>query len=122
MSARPRISPKAVVRDWIAAFNAGDHKAIAELYAEKAVNHQVMFEPVTGQDAIRDMFRREFAALKMTCIPESLFQDGDWAILEWRDPQGLRGCGFFHVVDGRIQTQRGYWDRQSLKEKHGVEA
>jgi hypothetical protein len=21
----------------------------------------------------------------MTCIPENLFEDGDWAMLEWRD-------------------------------------
>ena len=23
----------------------------------------------------------------------------------------LRGCGFFHVVDGKIAFQRGYFDR-----------
>jgi len=38
----------------------------------------------------------------MQCIVEDLFAEGEWAILEWRDPSGLRGCGFFHVVDGRI--------------------
>ena len=38
----------------------------------------------------------------MECIVENLFEDGEWAILEWRDPAGLRGCGFFNVVDGGI--------------------
>lgn len=23
----------------------------------------------------------------------------------------LRGCGFFHIVDGQIIFQRGYWDK-----------
>lgn len=47
----------------------------------------------------------------MVCIVENVFEDGEWAILEWRDPLGLRGCGFFHVIDARIVCQRGYWDK-----------
>lgn len=43
----------------------------------------------------------------MVCIFENIFQDGEWAILEWRDPLRLRGCGFFHVVQGKIVFQRG---------------
>jgi hypothetical protein len=66
------------------------------------------------------MFEREFAAAKMVCLVETLFEDGDWAILEWRDPLGLRGCGFFHVVDGKIAFQRGYWDRLSFLRQHGL--
>lgn len=46
--------------------------------------------------------------------------DGEWAILEWRDPKGLRGCGFFHVVDGRIRFQRGYWDELSFRRQQGL--
>ena len=47
-------------------------------------------------------------------------EDGDWAILEWRDPDGLRGCGFFNVIDGRIHFQRGYWDRLSFLRQQGL--
>ncbi|MGE0746234.1 MAG: nuclear transport factor 2 family protein [Rhodospirillales bacterium] len=107
--------PKEVVRAWVAAFNRGDAAALAALYHEDATNHQVALEPVHGRAAIADMFRREFAAAAMTCIVENLFEDGDWAILEWRDPNGLRGCGFFQVRDGRIAFQRGYWDRMSFE-------
>ena len=46
----------------------------------------------------------------MECVPVNLFEDGEWAILEWKDPQERLGCGFFHVIDGRIALQRGYWD------------
>lgn len=56
----------------------------------------------------------------MVCIVENIFQDGEWAILEWRDPLGLRGCGFFHVVRGKIVLQRGYWDKLSFLRLQGL--
>jgi ketosteroid isomerase-like protein len=114
------MSPKEVVRAWVAAFNAGDVEALATLYAEDATNHQVVRLPVTGRDAIREQFAREFAAADMTCVVENLFEDGDWAILEWRDPMGLRGCGFFQVIEGEIRFQRGYWDQLSFLRKQGL--
>jgi len=107
-------SPKDTVRAWVDAFNRADPDALAALYTDDATNYQVVFEPVVGRDAIRATFEREFAAADMTCLVENLFEDGDWAILEWRDPSGLRGCGFFQVEDGRIRFQRGYWDRLSF--------
>jgi limonene-1,2-epoxide hydrolase len=112
------VSAKLVVRRWIAAFNNADVDAITALYRPDATNHQVALEPVVGRDAIRAMFEREFAQAEMECIPENLFEDGEWAILEWRDPKGLRGCGFFHVIDGHIAFQRGYWDRLSFEAAH----
>ena len=42
------------------------------------------------------------------------------AILEWSDPLGLRGCGFFHIVDDKIAFQRGYWDKLSFLKLHGL--
>jgi limonene-1,2-epoxide hydrolase len=113
-------TPKEVVRAWVEAFNRGDADALAQLYAEDAVNHQVVREPVCGRAAILAMFRREFAEAEMECIVENLFADGNWAILEWRDPSGLRGCGFFQVVGGRIRFQRGYWDQLSFLRQHGL--
>lgn len=113
-------APRDVVKAWVAAFNDADAHRIADLYAENAVNHQVPQAPVVGRAAIRAMFATEFAAAEMTCIVENLFQDGDWAILEWRDPLGLRGCGFFQVIEGKIQVQRGYWDKLSFLRLHGL--
>jgi limonene-1,2-epoxide hydrolase len=106
--------PKEVVAAWVEAFNRADVDALAAMYAEDAVNHQVAESPVEGREAIRAFFAAGFAAAEMRCIVENLFEDGEWAILEWRDPKGLRGCGFFHVVDGRIVFQRGYWDKLSF--------
>lgn len=94
--------------------------ALAALYHDDAINHQVTQEPIEGRDAIRAMFAREFAQAEMVCIIENLFEDGDWAVLEWRDPLGLRGCGFFQIRDGKIAFQRGYWDKLSFLRLHGL--
>jgi limonene-1,2-epoxide hydrolase len=110
--------PKEVLIQWVDAFNKADVNALAELYHDDAVNHQVANKPVEGKAAIKRMFEDEFAAAEMVCIPENIFEDGEWAIMEWKDPEGLRGCGFFRVVDGKIKLQRGYWDKLSFMQLH----
>lgn len=105
---------------WVEAFNHADANALAEFYDSDAVNHQVAEEPVVGKEAIRHMFEAGFASARMVCIVENLFEDGEWAILEWRDPLGLRGCGFFRIVGGKIVFQRGYWDKLSFLRQQGL--
>lgn len=109
-----------MVEIWVERFNAGDADGLAALYHEDAVNHQVTQQPIEGRHAIRAMFEREFAAAEMVCIIEAIHEAGDVAALEWRDPLGLRGCGFFTVRDGRIAFQRGYWDKLSFLKLHGL--
>lgn len=113
-------SPKTVVLAWVEAFNAGDVEALAALYAEDAVNHQVAYEPLAGRAAIRGLFEKEFGRASMTCRIENLFEDGEWAVLEWSDPIGLRGCGVFHVRNGKIAFQRGYFDKLSFFKAQGI--
>lgn len=114
------MQPKDIVEKWVELFNRGDAEALSILYSDDAVNHQAPESPVVGRDAIRTMLEAEFLQAEMTCIVENIFQDGEWAILEWRDPLGLRGCGFFRVVGGRIVFQRGYWDKLSFLRLHGL--
>ena len=114
------MEPKDVVKAFVDAFNRKDVEGLVSLYERDAVNHQVALEPVQGHAALREMFAQGFAAAQMVCLPENIFQDGEWAILEWRDPKGLRGCGFFHVKNGKIAFQRGYWDMLSFQKSHGV--
>ena len=114
------MEPKQLLQQWVETFNQGDAEKIANYYAEDAVNHQVANEPMIGKSAIKKMFTDEFAAAKMVCIIENIFQDGDWAILEWKDPVGLRGCGFFQFKDGLIVFQRGYWDKLSFLRAHNL--
>jgi limonene-1,2-epoxide hydrolase len=114
------MKPRQLVQAWVEAFNRGDVNALASFYAEDATNHQVAEAPIEGREAIKKMFATGFANFKMMCVVENIFEDGDWAILEWRDPLGLRGCGFFHVVDGKITFQRGYWDKLTFLKSQGL--
>ena len=88
------MTPKEILQEWIDCFNAADAVALANLYAQDAINHQVANTPVIGKTAIH--------------------------IMEWKDPLGLRGCGFFHVQNDKIVFQRGYWDKLSFLKQHGL--
>ena len=114
------MKPKSVLLQWVEAFNNHDVEKISNLYASDAVNHQVANELVIGKTDIKKMFEVEFAQTEMTCVVENIFEDGEWVIIEWKDPLGLRGCGFFHIVDGKIVFQRGYWDRLSFLKQHNL--
>ncbi len=115
------MTPKEVILKYIKAFNDANIRNMAELYADDAVNHQVMFEPVKGQKAIKKMLEHDFAQTKMVCIIENIFEDGEWITLEWKESQGLRGCEIFRVVNSKIQLQRGYWDRLAFYKEHDLQ-
>lgn len=114
------MTPRQLVLTWVDRFNAADIDGLAALYAEDATNHQVVMDPLHGRAAIRRMFEIEFGRATMHCTIEALHEAGDWAILEWSDPAGLRGCGFFHVQNDRIVFQRGYFDQLSFFRQQGI--
>ncbi|MBH0114932.1 nuclear transport factor 2 family protein [Novosphingobium sp. YJ-S2-02] len=114
------MQPREVVETWVERFNAGDAAGLAALYAPDAVNHQVTQAAVEGRPAIRAMFEAEFVAANMTCIVEAIHEAGEVVALEWSDPLGLRGCGFFTVREGLIVFQRGYWDKLSFLRMHDL--
>jgi limonene-1,2-epoxide hydrolase len=118
---KTELTPRQVVEKWLEAFNGADTAMLKSLYVLNAVNHQMPNEPIYGRQAIGQMFRDEFAAApEMHCIPVQIIEEGTWAVLEWRDPKGFSGCGFFEIRDGHIQTQRGYWDRLTFNKLYGV--
>jgi limonene-1,2-epoxide hydrolase len=109
------MTAKQIVEKWVNAFNNADVKTLESLYAKNAVNHQSPNEPVAGNKAIGQMFANEFAsAPAMHCIPVQVITEAEWAVLEWTDPKGFCGCGFFLVQNDLIQVQRGYWDKLSF--------
>jgi limonene-1,2-epoxide hydrolase len=114
------MSPKELIKKWVDTFNEADAEMLSSLYSDEAINHQVSNEPVKGKAAIREMFKTEFANAQMTCIIENIFEDGNWGILEWKDPLGLRGCGFFKIENDKITFQRGYWDKLSFLRSHNL--
>ena len=114
------MTAKEIVEQFVERFNAADPDGLAELYSEDAINHQITQEPVAGREAIRAMFQSEFAEAKMVCLVEQIHEAGDVAILECKDPVGLRGCGFFTIANEKIVFQRGYWDKLSFLKLHGL--
>ena len=101
------MKPKEVLEKWIDCFNKADAYHIAELYATNAVNHQVANEPIIGKESIYKMFVNEFATAKMVCMVENIFEDGEWAIMEWKDSLGR-------------SSDLGYWDKLSFLKQHNL--
>ena len=115
------MTPAQVLDTWIERFNRADICALLQLYAEDAVIEQAVFDkPLCGHDQIRQFFELEFARASMTCVPERIYQCDDTAILQWRDPNGLEGCGFFRVENGRIRHQKGYFDQLAFFRAQGL--
>lgn len=114
------MSNKKFLEHWVALFNQQKARELANLYHVDAVNYQVPNQPINGRVAILAMFEQEFKNAEMVCIIENIFEDGEWGILEWKDPLGLRGCGFFHIVQNKIKFQRGYWDKLSFLKMHDL--
>lgn len=116
------MTPHDVVQDWIEKFNNADTEGLACLYAMDAINDQIVFsEPLNGRIAIKEMFEIEFSRATMVCIEERIYECGDTAILQWRDPLGLRGCGFFKIKNDLIVHQKGYFDQLSFFKVQGLE-
>jgi limonene-1,2-epoxide hydrolase len=107
------MKPREVVQAWLAARARADAEALVSLYAREATYLLPTGEALVGRDVIRDRLAHSILAVPVR-VQESLFEDGEWAILEWTEPQGARGCSIFHIPYGRIVAQRDYW--------HGEEA
>lgn len=126
--------PREVIKKWVEAFNARDADWAAALYHHDAEILQVALgSPVIGKEAIlRDLEAFFQATPDSVTNIENLFEDGDWAILEWSgggtyqksgaNPRNyvLRGCGFFKIVEGKIKIQRGYWDKATWFKQVGL--
>jgi hypothetical protein len=114
------MTSRELVLKYVEAFNNVDIENLTELYADNAVNHQVVTDPVVGKEAIGKMLRYELLKTPMVCIVENIFEDGEWAALEWKESFGHRGCEIFQIVDGKIILQRGYYDHLSFLKEHGL--
>jgi len=109
------MKPKELIQRWVAYFNTQDIHGLMSLYHENSINHQTPTGLIQGKNNIRDLFEKEFDSFEIVCIIENIFEDGNWGILEWKDPKGLRGCGFFQFERDKIILQRGYWDKLTFQ-------
>lgn len=111
------MKPKELIQVWVEKFNKADYNGLTELYADNSINHQTPNGIVEGKENIRQLFKEEFEQFEMVCIVENIFEDGNVGILEWKDPKGLRGCGFFWIEEDKVVYQRGYWDKLSFMQQ-----
>ncbi|MEY2545499.1 MAG: hypothetical protein QOG48_616 [Verrucomicrobiota bacterium] len=127
-----------VINAWVAAANSHDAAEIASLYSPQAQLLYAWGELLDGRDSITHHFDDFFRAFpNWSKEPYSLIQgERDWAVLEWQaraaflgpyrqnEPTGrsfhVRGCGVFHVVNGRIRLHRRYIDRRDWFQQMGL--
>ena len=111
------MKPKQLLQIWVERFNQYDYEGLSEMYSDTAINHQTPLGIIEGKENLKQFFKEDFEKHDMVCIVENIFEDGSVGILEWKDPKGLRGCGFFWIEDDKIVYQRGYFDKLSFMEQ-----
>ena len=105
------MSPKQLVQEWVARFNAADVDGLIKWSCHGAPTRTRGYPA----DVPHGIWPR-----RNDLHVENIFENHQWAILEWRDPTGLRGCGFFHVQNNEIVFQRGYFDQLSFFRLQGI--
>ncbi|MGH8979039.1 MAG: SgcJ/EcaC family oxidoreductase [Acidimicrobiia bacterium] len=110
--------PIDIVRDFCAAFDAGDIDAILDFFTDDAVYHNTPVAPVQGKDAIRatfDMFmtgveKVEFRVLNIAASGNVVLTERvDVFVLPAKSIE-LPVMGTFEVSDGKIAAWRDYFD------------
>ena len=125
-------TPGQMVMRWVAAYNAHDADAAAALYDVNVINVQMPYgKPIQGRDGMYATYVSLFRAFPDIHVEvRNLVENGPWAAVEWEftgtmsgDFAGhppthsrftMRGCEVFQVMDGRIHSQRGYWDKGTM--------
>jgi limonene-1,2-epoxide hydrolase len=113
----PQGAPGAVVRSFIAAWNANDlDRIVAHLHPD-VVYHNVPVEPICGREAVRSYLAGkggfEWVDWKLLALAES----GNKVLTERVDDFGLGGrdislplMGIFEIDSGLIRAWRDYFD------------
>ena len=125
---------RALVNQWIEAFNGHNVQAIVSLYADNAELYDSgMKHPRLGRAEIEQWFTTRFRTMpSITYTPASQLFSETQAAVTWtargRGPRLLGqswlarpfqvdGVSIFTLEDGRIQRQRGYYDHLSTLEQ-----
>jgi ketosteroid isomerase-like protein len=83
------MEPKELVKSWVEAFNRRGVALLVSRYADDAGNYQVAEAPVSGKEAIGQMFRDAFATVEISCEVENIIEDGEWDKLSFLKLHGL---------------------------------
>lgn len=128
----PIETPKQVALKWVAAYNSHNADAAAALYDVNVINVQMPYgKPVQGREAMHTTYVKVFQAFPDIHVQvENIVENDQWVAVEWifsgtmkgefagHSPNNshftMRGCELFQIMDGKIHTQRGYWDKTTM--------
>ena len=128
----PIETPKQVALKWVAAYNSHNADDAAALYDVNVTNVQMPYgKPVQGREAMRATYIKVFQAFPDIHVQvENIVENDQWVAVEWmfsgtmkgefagHPPNNshftMRGCELFQVMNGKIHTQRGYWDKATM--------
>ena len=111
-------SPSEVVREFCAAIDRKDLRAVEALLDEKVVYHNIGSEPAVGREATLAAVKFQFDMFEpIEFRLSNLAADGDTVLTERVDVITANGItapvpvmGTFEVRDGRIAAWRDYFD------------
>lgn len=132
-------TPKSIALKWQSAYNRPDPEQAVALYDENVTNVQLPWgKAVQGREAMRATYEKLFQAFPDIRLEiENFVENNDWVAVEWRisgtmrgefsgqPPNGrrfaMKGCELLHVVNAKIKSQHGYWDKATLLGQLGIE-
>ena len=114
----------AIVKDFIAAFNANDLERIMGFFSEDCTYHNIPLEPVTGLEAIRGVLAG-FAGMskEIDWVLHNIAENSEGVVLTERTDRFLVGenwvelpvMGTFDLRDGKICGWRDYFDMSQFQ-------
>lgn len=115
---------QALIRDFIAAFNANDLEQIMEFFHADAVYHNVPVDPVRGVEAIRGVIQGFLGlATEVDWVVHNMAEAESGAVLTERTDRfliqskwlELPVMGTFVVRDGKLAEWRDYFDMKQFQ-------
>ncbi len=110
-------SPKAIALKWLQTFNEKDCDELLNLYYAHAYYKRIPGRDLVGKDEINDYLIKLCLIQDFYLESQNVLEDGQWAVLEWKDLYGRCGCEAFQIVNGQIVCQREYWDEAKFWSK-----
>lgn len=103
--ALPR-SPLQTFLDQLETFNSHNLEGFVDTYAERAVIHGLLDQPLVGREAIKEFYAGRFDDESLQCtVEESFVFDDRWVVaheIVWRAGSQTRTVAMFEVLGGRI--------------------
>ncbi len=105
---------KDLTRAYVAAFDARDPAACANLMHPSFALEDPVVKRVEGRDAVMDVVRGLFGSCaKLSFVARNIYQDGDTTLIEFvltLDDKVLTGMDLIEWRDGKMVELRAYLD------------